>query len=232
LIVTFGFSLVSTNCSSDSTDSRDSDPAIEEQLQAGTDDTRTEESGGGSSNDGPSTGPSSQPASGGPDVGTMTSVDGESLPRGQAGLALGGRYDAPDFTWKNSNGKVSSLSDYRGTVVLLNFWATWCGPCKRELPDIVDLRSELKDKGFEVIGVSVGERPPAGMSETDVLSEFATHYNLTYPIVLSDPEVQEKYGGLSGVPTSFVIDRDGKVTSVMVGMRSKDEFRAEIEPVL
>ncbi len=139
---------------------------------------------------------------------------------------------APDFTWSTTSGAEGKLSDYRGSVVLLNFWGTWCPPCRRELPEIVQLRDEFGPQGFEVVGLSLNESPKGGLSIPQHLAAFADANNLRYPLLIANPEVVSAYGSPPSVPTTFVIDRSGKISSVLVGARSAQEFRAAIEPLL
>lgn len=132
---------------------------------------------------------------------------------------------APNFGWKESNGVERSLSDLKGKVVLLNFWGTWCPPCRRELPDIVKIHKEFGPKGLEVIGVcleNVDDPIPH-------VVEFARSNNLDYLLVIGSDEVTSAYGGIQAVPTTFVVNREGKIVDQMIGMRSEAEFRAAVE---
>ncbi len=120
---------------------------------------------------------------------------------------------APDFTLPTLDGNSASLADYRGKVVLLNFWATWCPPCIWEMPSMESLYQRFKDRGFEVLAVSIDTKGE------DVVRPFVKDYNLTFPVLLdSDSDVYRRYG-VTGVPESFIIDRDGKVASKIVGAR-------------
>jgi len=110
------------------------------------------------------------------------------------------------------NGKTVSLSDYRGKVVLLDFWATWCGPCKESLPFMETLRDKYRRHGFEVIGLHVDDRRPP----PDMIQEYIQERKVTYTNVISTWDVDESFQ-LRGIPTSFVIDRDGKVQRTHVG---------------
>ncbi len=120
---------------------------------------------------------------------------------------------APDFALKNVNGGICRLTDLRGKVVLLNFFATWCGPCRQEIPDFVRLYEGLKDKGLEIIGVSLDQEGEA------VLRPFIKHYAISYPIVLGTSKVTLDYGGIKGVPTTFLIDRNGIISNYFAGVR-------------
>jgi len=127
-----------------------------------------------------------------------------------------------DFTLKNLEGKNVSLSSYKGKVVLLNFWATWCGPCKAEIPGFVELQAKYKDK-LVIVGFSVDD--PA-----DKAQAFATEYKINYPILLGEgkEDVQDAYGPIWGIPASFVISKDGKVCKKHLGIAPKAVFEKEV----
>jgi len=120
---------------------------------------------------------------------------------------------APDFSLKDLNGGICRLADLRGRVVLLNFFATWCGPCRQEIPDFVRLYEGFKDKGLEIIGVSLDQEGEA------VLRPFIEHYRISYPILLGTTEVVLDYGGIKGIPTTFLIDHNGIISNYFVGLR-------------
>lgn len=170
----------------------------------------------------------------GPIIGLVTGMKGEPLPGfGEVNYSLVSM-PAPDIVWKTVEGQPSSLKEYRGKVLLINFWGTWCPPCRRELPDIVAIREEFRDRGFEVIGVAVNERPAGGRSIPENLAAFAEANDLDYPLVVSDAagEVSSYYGQPPSVPTTFVVNRQGQVVDVLVGARSAEEFRNAIAPHL
>jgi len=133
---------------------------------------------------------------------------------------------APDFELKDVNGKTIRLSDYRGQVVLLNFWATWCGPCKIEIPWFVEFQRTFKDRGFTVIGVSVDE------DGWEAVRPFLAARQVNYPVVIATPEVETKYGGVEALPMSFLIDRDGRIASTHVGLVTKKTYEDEIRQLL
>ena len=136
-----------------------------------------------------------------------------------------GRKDAPDFALKDADGATVHLSDYRGKVVLLDFWATWCGPCKVEIPWFMDFEKELKDRGFAVLGVSMDEE---GWT---AVKPFVEKEKINYRILLGNDQVGDAYGGVDSLPTTFVIDRDGKIAAKHEGIEpsnGKDEIRNEI----
>jgi cytochrome c biogenesis protein CcmG/thiol:disulfide interchange protein DsbE len=135
---------------------------------------------------------------------------------------------APNFTWKTSDGQVRSLKDYSGKVVLINFWGTWCPPCRAELPDIVKLRNELQSKGFEVIGLGVGEQSRMGKTPAEWVADFAQKNSLNYPLLLADERVAQAYGGIEAVPTTFIVNGKGDIVDKLVGMQTEAKFRAAI----
>lgn len=134
-----------------------------------------------------------------------------------------------DFTW-SENGKEIKLSDYKGKVILLNFWATWCPPCRKELPDLSTLSTELKGKDFKMIGVSVDDNQ-------EVLNNFLKSNNLSYTIVFEPNELVQKYMSAAGqnqnvVPQTYIIDKNGKVVEAIMGSRSKSDFLSLINKYL
>jgi cytochrome c biogenesis protein CcmG/thiol:disulfide interchange protein DsbE len=120
---------------------------------------------------------------------------------------------APDFALKDLNGGICRLAELRGKVVVLNFFATWCGPCRQEIPDLVRLYERFRDNGLEIIGVSLDQEGEA------VLRPFVKHYRISYPIVLGTRKVVLDYGGIKGIPTTFLIDHNGTISNYFVGLR-------------
>ncbi len=149
---------------------------------------------------------------------------------GQAGAAgaacLANPKPAADFTLPGLDGKQVKLSSFKGKVVLLNFWATWCGPCKAEIPAFVELQTQFKDD-LVVLGLSVDD--PA-----DKAKAFADQYKVNYPMVLGlgHDEIQDAYGPIYGIPASFLISRDGKVCKRHLGLAPKSQFEREIKALL
>src|SRR6201996_5941832 len=135
---------------------------------------------------------------------------------------------APEFSLHTTDGKRVSLSDYKGKAVLINFWATWCAPCKIEMPYLVSLRNQYAPQGFEILGVNADE-PGTPRAK---LVKFAQEQGLTYPLLVGDDSMEHKYGGVEFLPTSFFVGRDGKVTSETAGLVSKDEVEASIKKAL
>ena len=136
------------------------------------------------------------------------------------------RKAAPEFALKDANGETVHLADYRGKVVLLDFWATWCGPCKIEIPWFMEFEQQLKDRGFAVVGVSMDE------DGWKVVKPYIQQYKVNYRILLGNDQVGEIYGGVESLPTTFLIDRRGKIASVHIGLSGKDEFKNAINQLL
>jgi peroxiredoxin len=136
------------------------------------------------------------------------------------------RKAAPDFELKDANGHTVRLSDYRGKVVLLDFWATWCGPCKIEIPWFQEFERENKDKGFAVLGVAMDEEGWA------VVKPFAHYMNINYRLMIGDDSIAERFGGVDALPTTFLIDREGKIAAVHVGLSGKRDFVNGIRDLL
>lgn len=130
---------------------------------------------------------------------------------------------APDFELKDANGRTVRLSDYRGKVVLLNFWATWCGPCTVEIPWFVEFERRYKDQGFAVLGVSMDE------DGWEVVRPFMSRLRINYRVLMGNGEVARLYGGVDSLPTTFLIDREGKIVKVHVGLVSQSRYENELQ---
>ncbi len=135
---------------------------------------------------------------------------------------------APDFTWEAPDGAAVSFALERGSVTLVNFWATWCAPCKKELPDLVDMSRTYADRGFRVIGVATDRTPNAA----ELVADFIRSYSIPYQIVLSTQEMEDAFENVRAMPTSFLIDRDGKIVQTIVGIRTRAQLEAIITPLL
>ena len=133
-----------------------------------------------------------------------------------------------DFTLADMNGNEVNLARAQGgKVILLNFWATWCGPCKIEIPGFIELQDEYGDQGFQVLGLSVDDTP-------EQIRPFAEEFEVNYPMLvgLGRDDFQEAYGPIWGLPVSFWIDREGTLCRTHIGIAAKDEFEAELKALL
>jgi peroxiredoxin len=128
------------------------------------------------------------------------------------------KFEAPDFTLKNIEGKDIRLSDLKGKIVFINFWATWCGPCRTEVPAFVELQEKFGAENLAILGISVDQ------GDLSVVKEFAKSYNINYEILYANAEVVGTYGGIRSIPTTFVVDRDGYLRDRKVGFPGKDYF--------
>ncbi len=132
------------------------------------------------------------------------------------------RKAAPEFSLKDAQGRTVKLSDFRGKVVVLNFWATWCGPCKIEIPWFVGFQQTYNNRNFTVLGVSMDDD-----GWTSVKPYLATS-KINYPVVIGTEEISQLYGGVDSIPTTFIIDQEGRIASIHVGLVSKSEYENEI----
>ena len=132
-----------------------------------------------------------------------------------------------DFNVKDMNGASVRLADYKGKVILLNFWATWCPPCKTELPGFVELYDQYKDKGLVILGIS-------GDDDAETLRTFAKEWNLNYPMIVGRDETAllDAYGPIFGYPITVLVGRDGAVCGRHVGPATKEQFEREIKALL
>jgi thiol-disulfide isomerase/thioredoxin len=142
---------------------------------------------------------------------------------------------APDVTLKDLDGKDLSLTQYRGKVVLVNFWATWCEPCQVEIPWLIEMQQKYSAKGFTVLGIAMDEEgapvviPWVQKERFDVNGSKS---QMNYPIVIGNDTVADKFGGLLGYPTSILVSRDGKILKRITGLISPDEISKTIDSQL
>ena len=133
---------------------------------------------------------------------------------------------APDFRLESSTGARVRLSDFEGKVVLLNFWATWCGPCKTEIPWFMEFRNEFAARGFEVVGVAMDDEG------WGVVRPFIAAQKMNYAVLLGNETISALYGEVEALPTTFLIGRNGRIAAIHRGLIDKAKFRAEILQLL
>jgi cytochrome c biogenesis protein CcmG/thiol:disulfide interchange protein DsbE len=132
-----------------------------------------------------------------------------------------------NYTVKDMNGASVKLADYKGKVILVNFWATWCPPCKAELPALIELYDRYKDQGLVVLGIS-------GDDDAETLRAFASEWKINYPMIVGrdETDLMDSYGPIYGYPISVIVGRDGSVCGKHVGPATKEEFEREIKALL
>ena len=133
---------------------------------------------------------------------------------------------APDFALKSVDGKVVKLSDYKGKVIILDFWATWCPPCRKGIPDLISIQNEYKND-VVIIGVSLD-----GDKTIKDVPDFIKQYGINYPIVYGDEKIVTAYGGIQAIPTAFVIDKKGNIVDQHVGLVDKSIYVNKITELL
>ncbi len=131
------------------------------------------------------------------------------------------------FSWKDTDGNIASLENYRGKVVLVNFWATWCVPCRKEIPYLIEINNELDDDVFTVIGISVDTA-----SDINKVDMFIESEDINYTNVLDDGRLTRYFGNIRSIPTTLIIDKNGDVRETIVGIRTKEQFMQKIQQYL
>jgi peroxiredoxin len=142
-----------------------------------------------------------------------------------AGPSMKGQ-TAPDFTLESLDGKTVHLSDFRGKGVLLNFWATWCQPCKIEMPWFAELQKQYGPQGLQIVGIAMDDASPKE------IGEFAHDLGVNYPILVGKEAVGDAYGGVQFLPATFYIGRDGKVVDKVFGLKGRGEIEENIKKAL
>jgi len=152
-----------------------------------------------------------------------------SLAAGPQGCAASdssaARRPAADFQLTDLNGNPFQLSSLRGKVVLIDFWATWCPPCRMEIPHFKELYDSYKGKGLEMIGLSIE-------ADGGAVKSFVRSNGMTYPVALADAKLQQAYGGIRGIPTTFLVDKKGRVAKQLFGYNDKEVFEKDIQKLL
>jgi thiol-disulfide isomerase/thioredoxin len=143
---------------------------------------------------------------------------------------------APGFALEDLSGRKVSLASYKGRAVLINFWATWCAPCKVETPWLIALRNQYAAQGFEVLGISADDidrgDPQKLSEEKKEIARSAEQMHIPYPVLIDGGSLSDSYGGLDELPTSFFVDRNGTVVAAQLGLTSKDEIESNIKKSL
>lgn len=140
------------------------------------------------------------------------------------GIAVESGQTAPDFSLTDIAGQKAGLSDFKGKAIILNFFASWCPPCRAEIPDFIALQKAYSDKGFTFVGVSLVDAQES--------KDFADKMGINYPILVDDGKVSALYGPVRSIPTTFVIDKNMKVVKMYIGSRPKETFEADIKELL
>ncbi|GJQ19846.1 MAG: hypothetical protein HBSIN02_02010 [Bacteroidia bacterium] len=133
---------------------------------------------------------------------------------------------APDFKLQTADGTAIELSKLKGKVVVVNFWATWCGPCRREIPDFIEVYAKYKSQGLEIVGIALDEE---GFS---LVTPFAKRYNIPYPLVVGSGKIVSAYGGFNAIPTTFIIDRNGMIVDEHTGLMTKEQLEQKLKGLL
>ena len=133
---------------------------------------------------------------------------------------------APNFKLKSHDGTVVELAKLKGKVVVVNFWATWCGPCRREIPGFMEVHDQFKDKGVVIVGVSLDQEG------WEVVQPYVERTKMNYPVVVGDGALADAYGGINGIPATFIVDKKGNIVRKHVGYMSKSDLEGIVKSLL
>jgi len=141
-------------------------------------------------------------------------------------LSAQSKQKAPNFALKSADGKTYELSKMKGKVVVVNFWATWCGPCRKEIPDFIEIYKRYESKGLEIIGIALDE---GGWED---VKPYVKESKINYPIVLGGRKEASDYGNVAAIPTTFIIDKNGFIVDRHIGVMTKAQLESKIKPLL
>jgi cytochrome c biogenesis protein CcmG/thiol:disulfide interchange protein DsbE len=141
------------------------------------------------------------------------------------GVSSGQQLPAPQMKLTDLNGQKVDLASYKGQVVLVDFWATWCDPCRAEIPHFIQLQDKYRDQGLQIIGISMDDGPKP-------VREFSQEFKMNYPVAMGNAKLAERFGGVLGLPVSFLIGRDGRIYARHVGETDATIFESEIKQLL
>jgi peroxiredoxin len=158
-------------------------------------------------------------------AGLYFSTRHHGVPTGTTGNGSAEQSLAPDFSLPDLTGQKLDLSSYRGKVILLDFWATWCDPCRDEIPRFVELQNKYGGQGLQIIGVSMDDGP-------EPVRDFYQRFKMNYPVVMGNAKTGELYGGVLGLPIAFLIGRDGRISAKHIGATNISVFEKEIVDLL
>lgn len=144
-------------------------------------------------------------------------------------------YKGPDWILPSIDGSMVNVTNFHGQLTLVNVWATWCGPCRDEIPDLVELQNEYERFGFSVVGIAIDNATSPGEPPTGLVGDFAANYGINYPVVMTRPDwssVEDAYFNISAIPTTFIVDRNNNILWMFTGSRDKETFAEIIKPFL
>lgn len=159
-------------------------------------------------------------------ISTAMVISGQNQSNGSEPKPIEHMVSAPAWELQDLDGKTVKSSDFKGKVLILDFWATWCPPCRKEIPGFIDLQKKYQASGLTVVGVSVDHASPAA------IKTFIEKAGINYPVLAADEKIVAAYGGIDGIPTTFIIDQAGHIVKQHVGFTDESEIEKEIKRLL